>query len=53
METIVSNNYTLKAKGLVRGVLWKLEVFEADRFAEHVGVERPSSRARASKSLFA
>src|SRR6478735_10932258 len=55
METIVSIDCSLKPKGLVRGVLWKLERFEADQFCQHepsqgvscrtsVGIERPSSR---------
>ena len=54
-ETNVSIDCLLKPKGLVRGVLWKLALFEADQFAEHepsrglrlqdfCGIERPSSR---------
>ena len=51
METIVSIDCSLKPKGLVRGVLWKLELFEADQFCQSqgvscrtsVGIERPSS----------
>jgi hypothetical protein len=35
METIVSIDCLLKAKGLVRGLLWKLELFEADQFCQH------------------
>jgi hypothetical protein len=34
-ETNVSIDCLLKPKGLARGVLWKLELFEADQFAEH------------------
>ena len=55
MEANVSIDCLLKPKGLARGVLWKLELFEADQFAEHepsrglrlqdfCGIERPSSR---------
>jgi hypothetical protein len=35
METIVSIDCLLKPKGLVRRVLRKLELFEADQFAEY------------------